>query len=75
MHHPFAVLVIAERFHRQREQGWFFFREHGRHLPFRGAVDARIGPVRFPAIQIGLRLFQTLEALSFQRSFLGVADG
>src|ERR1700752_2922602 len=75
MHHPFAVLVIAERFYRKREQGWFFFYENGRLLPFRGAVNARIRPVRFPAIQIGLRLFQTLEALSFQRSFLGVAYG
>ena len=57
MHHPFAVLVIAERFHRQREQGWFFFREHGRHLSFRGAVNARIRPVCFPSIQIGRSLF------------------
>jgi hypothetical protein len=74
MHHPFAVLVIAERFHRQREQGWFFFREHGGHLPFGGAVDARIRPVRFPTIQIGLRLLQTLEALSFERRVFGVSD-
>jgi hypothetical protein len=64
MHHPFAVLVIAERFYRQREQGWFFFCEHGGHLPFGGAVNARIGPVRFPAIQIGLPFLQALEAFS-----------
>ena len=28
----------------------------------------------FPVIQIGLRLFQALEALPFQRCFLRVAD-
>ena len=75
MHHSFAVLVITERFHRQREQSWFFFREHGGHLPFGGAVDACIRPACFPAIQIGLRLFQILETLSFQRRSLGVANG
>ena len=43
-------------------------------MPFRGAVNARIRPVRFPAIQIGLRLLQTLEALSFERCVFGVPD-
>ncbi len=74
MHHPFAVLVIAERFHRQREQGWFFFCEHSRHLPFGGAVDARIGPGCFPAIQIGLPFLQALEASSLERRVFGVSD-
>src|ERR1700722_14511302 len=75
MHHTFAVLVLAARLHRQREQSGFFFCEHGGHLPFGSAVDARISPVRFPAIQIGLRLFQTFEALSFEWGFFGVAPG
>ena len=74
MHHPFAVLVIAERFYRQREQGWFFFYEHGGHLPFRGAVNARIRPVRFPTIQIGLPFLQALEAFSLERRVFGVSD-
>src|ERR1700751_1348281 len=74
MHHPFAVLVIAEWFHRQLEQGWFFFCEHGGHLPFGGAVNARIRPVRFPTIQIGLRFLQALEALSFERRVFSVSD-
>jgi hypothetical protein len=43
-------------------------------LPFRRAMDARIGPALFPAIQIYLRFFQALEAHSFERCFLRVAD-
>ena len=37
-------------------------------------MDARIGPVRFPVVQVGLRLFQTFKTKSFQRSILGMAD-
>ena len=74
MHGALAVLVIAERFERQRQQERLLFGKHGRHLPFGGAVDARVGPARFPVVQIGLGLFQALEAQSFQRRFLGVAD-
>ena len=51
-----------------------FLRQHGRHLPFGGAVNARIGPALFPAIEIGLRLFQSLEAQSFEWSLLGVTN-
>ena len=35
-------------------------------------MDTRIGPARFPAIEIRLRFFQALEAQSFERSFLCV---
>ena len=35
---------------------------------------ARIGPAGFPSVQMGLRLFQTLEADSLQRGFLGMSD-
>ena len=74
MHDAFAVLVITERLQRQWKQERFFFGEHRRHLPLRRAVNARIGPARFPLIQIRLSLFQAFEAHSFQRRFLRVAD-
>src|SRR5208282_1537823 len=74
MYDALTVLVVAEGFERQRKQRWFFLVEHGCHLPFRGAMNARIGPTFFPAIQISLRFFQTLEALAFEWSFLRVSD-
>ena len=74
MNDAFSVLVIAEGFQRQRKQVRFFFGEHGRHLPFRRAMNARIRPAFFPAIQIRLRFLQTLEAHPFERGFLRVAD-
>ena len=37
-------------------------------------MNARVGPVSFPAIQISLRIFQALEALAFERSFLRMTD-
>src|SRR6516165_263708 len=37
-------------------------------------MDAGIGAVCFPAIEIGLRFFETLEAFSFERSSLRVSD-
>jgi hypothetical protein len=43
-------------------------------LPLRRAVDARVRPARFPAIQVRLRLVETLEAQSFERRLLRVAD-
>jgi len=55
MHHALAVLVVTKRFEGQRLEEGFFFGEHGRDLPFGGAVDAGIGAVGFPTIQIGLR--------------------
>jgi hypothetical protein len=74
MNDAFSVLVIAERFQRQRQQVRFFFAEHDRNLPFRRTVYTRICPAFFPAIQISLRFFQTLEAQTFERSFLCVSD-
>ena len=74
MHDAFAVLVIAERFDRQWQQERFFFGKHRGHLPFGGAVNAGVGPARFPVIEIGLSLFQAFEALSLQRCLLRVAD-
>jgi hypothetical protein len=68
------MLVVAKRFQGQREQERFFFGKHDGDLPFGGAVDARIGAASLPAIQIGLRLLQTLEAFSFEWGLLGMSD-
>ena len=74
MHGAHAEAVIAERFDRQRLQGWPLFGKHLGHLAFRGPVDPRVGPVRVPAIEIGLRLLERLEALAVQRRLLRVPD-
>ena len=37
-------------------------------------MDARVGPVFFPVIEIRLRLFQALEALTLQRRLLRMGD-
>ena len=70
----FAVLIEAERLQRQRLQMWLLFGEHSGHLPLRSAVDALVGPLFFPVVQVSLRLFQTLETLALQRRLLRMAD-
>ena len=72
MHRAHAVLVIAERLQRKRLQKGLFLSEHRRHLPLGPAMDTRIGPVRFPVVQIRLRIFQTLELLALQRRHLSM---
>ena len=37
-------------------------------------LDAGVGPTLFPAIQVNLSFFQTLETQTLQRRFLGVTD-
>ena len=74
VHRAFAVLVVAERLERQRQQGGLLFGEHGRDLPFGGAVDARVGPALLPVVQVGLGFLQTFKALSLQGRILGMAD-
>ena len=37
-------------------------------------MDARVGPLSFPVIEISLRLLQALKAQAFQRRVLGVSD-
>jgi hypothetical protein len=74
MDHAFPVLVVAEGFQRQRQQERFFFGEHGRDLAFRGAMNAGVGPLLFPPVEIRLCFFQAFEAHSFERSPLGVAN-
>src|SRR3970040_3126578 len=74
MDHPLSVLVIAKRLDRQRLQERLFLGEHHGYLAFGGAVDAGIGPALFPVIEVGLGLFQALEALTLKRGFLRVSD-
>src|SRR5688572_30728922 len=52
VHRALAVAVMAEGLERQRVQGQSLFSEHYRDLPFRGAVDARIGPALFPSVEV-----------------------
>src|SRR5262249_20126749 len=70
-----AVVVVAKRFDRERLQSRLLLSEHGGDLALGGAVDASVGPARLPAIEIGLRFLQTLEAQALERRALGVADG
>ena len=74
MHRALAILVIAEGLDGQRQQRRPFFGKHRRHLTLGGAVNARIGPPLFPAIQVGLRLFEGLETQAFQWRFLGMGN-
>ena len=67
VHRALAVAVVAKRFERQRAQLGLLLGKHERHLTLGGAVDARVRPAFFPAIQIGLRLLQALEAQSLER--------
>ena len=74
MHRAIAELVITERLQRQWQKRWFFLHEHGRYLPLGRAVDAGIGPVGFPLIEVRLCLLQTFKALALEWRFLGVTD-
>ncbi len=52
MYRALAVVVIAKRFDRQRPERQLFLRKHHGDLPPGRAVDPRVGPPCFPAIQI-----------------------
>ncbi len=61
-HRALAVLqVVAERLDWQHLQKGLLFGEHRRHLPLGAAVDALIGPVLFPVIQVRLRFFKAFR--------------
>src|ERR1700683_2167661 len=66
MHGALAILVVTERLERKWLQEGLLFGEHRRHLAFGAAMDAFVGPVLFPVIEIRLRLFQALELLALQ---------
>ena len=57
-----AEAVVAKRLERQRPQRGPLLGKHRGDLALRRAVDARVGPVRLPAIEIGLRRLERLEA-------------
>src|SRR4030095_15845620 len=73
VHSAFAILVIAERFDGQRQQGGPLLGEHGGDLTLGGAMDARVGPARFPMIQVGLCLLRAFETHALQRCLLRMA--
>jgi hypothetical protein len=74
MNRPLSVLVIAERLQRQRLQQGHLFGEYGRQLPVGAAIDACVGPVLFPVIEIRLHFFQALEVLAFKWGLLCMSD-
>ena len=74
VHRAFAVAVIPKRFERERTERRLLLGKHHGDLPLRRAVDACVRPARFPAIQVRLRLVETLEAQSLEWRLLRVAD-
>ena len=74
MHRALAESVIAKRFDRQRTQCRSLVGKHRGDLALRRAVDAGIGPMDLPAIQVRLRGLQRLEAQPLERRLLRVAD-
>jgi hypothetical protein len=68
------MVVVTKRFQGQRQRGRFLFGKHDGYLAFSGAVDASVGAVGLPTIEIRLCcFFQALETFSLQGS-LGVSD-
>ncbi len=57
VHRADAKAIVPKRFERQRAERRSLLRKHRGDLAFRRAMDARVGPVFFPAIEIGLRRF------------------
>jgi hypothetical protein len=62
VHGADAETVIAKRLEWEWAEGGSLLSKHGGDLTLRSAVDARVGPVGFPAIEIRLRLLQRFEA-------------
>ena len=74
MDRALAEAVVAKRFERQRPERRPLLGKHRGDLALRRAVDARVGPARFPAIEVRLRRLERLEAQALQRRLLRVAD-
>src|SRR5207302_6067331 len=53
---------------------WLLLRKHRRDLALGGAVNASVGPVCLPAIEIRLGFLEALEAEPFERRPLRMAD-
>src|SRR5687768_17210778 len=73
VHYAVPILIEPEGLEWQRQQVRALFSEHRGHLSFGGAVNAGVGPVSLPAIEISLRYFQTLKALTFKWCLLRMA--
>ncbi len=69
-----AERVVAKRRDGQRPPRGPLLGEHRRDLTLGGAVDARVGPARVPAIEVGLRRLERLEAQPLEGG-LRVPDG
>ena len=74
MHRTFTALVIAEWFYGQFKQRRAFLGKHRRDLPFRRAMNARIGPAFFPSVEVLLSFLQTFEAQALQWRLLCVSN-
>src|SRR4030095_6396909 len=74
VHRAFAVAVIPKWFEWERTERGLLLGKHHSDLPLRRAVDARVRPARFPAIQVRLRFVETFEAQSFERRLLRMAN-
>jgi len=64
MYGPDAEAVIGKRLERQRAERGLLLGKHRGHLAFRRALDPRVGPVHFPAMEIRLHLVAPFEAES-----------
>src|SRR5207244_4595320 len=74
VHRADTEAVIPKRFEREWAEGGLLLGKHRRHLAFGGAVNAGVRPVRLPAIEIRLRVLESLEAEPAQRRLLRVTD-
>ncbi len=66
--------VVAKRLQGQRAERRLLFSKHHGHLPLRRAVDARVGPACFPAVEMRLRVRELLEAQPLEWRLLRVPD-
>jgi len=74
MHRADAKLVVTKRLQRQRPERRSLFRKARGDLLLGGAVDTRVRPALFPAIQVRLRLGERAKALAPERCLLCMAD-
>src|SRR5262245_17143528 len=74
MNRPHAQAVIAEWLEAQGPERRLFLSKHRGDLSLRGAMNARVRPVRVPAIEIGLRVVECLEAEASEGRLLRVPD-
>ena len=69
MDRAIAKAVIAKRLEGQRPERGLLLGKHRGDLPLGRPVNPRVGPVRVPAIEIGLRRLDRLEAQALEGIF------